>query len=109
MRTIPTSPALSGASVVEPQAERRGLDRKTVLIPAIVVCPDGAEYRCVLRDMSTTGARIAITGRNRLPPRFKLVTGSRPNGFAMRLAWQRGDLAGLILENDEVDPPTATG
>jgi hypothetical protein len=109
MRTIPMSPSLSGPPAAEPASERRGLARKTVLIPAIAVCPDGIEYRCVLRDMSTTGARIAIPGRNRLPPRFKLVTGNRTDGFPMRLAWQRGDLAGLILERDEADPATQSG
>ncbi|GLS42641.1 PilZ domain-containing protein [Methylobacterium brachythecii] len=109
MRTIPLSPSSSAPPIAESAAERRGLDRKTVLIPAIAVCPDGIEYRCVLRDMSTTGARIGIPGRNRLPQRFKLVTGNRPSGFPMRLAWQRGDLAGLILEQDEAEPAPKAG
>ncbi|MET0258263.1 MAG: PilZ domain-containing protein [Methylobacterium sp.] len=69
-----------------------------MLIPAIAVCDGRMEYRCVLRDMSENGAKIGIPRRYRLPRQFRLVTGNRPDGFPVRLAWQRGDFAGLVLD-----------
>lgn len=89
----------------ERSSERRGPERTPVLIPAIASCDGGMEYRCVLRDMSENGAKIGIPRAFRLPRRFQLVTGSRPDGFPVKLAWQRGDFAGLVLdlEADEAE------
>jgi hypothetical protein len=98
MHTISTSADLSGPVDDGGSAERRGPPRTPVLIPAIALCDGGMEYRCVLRDMSETGAKIGIPRRYRLSRTFRLVTGGRPEGFPVRLAWQRGDFAGLILD-----------
>lgn len=87
--------AVSDAS---PTTERRGPPRKDVLIPAIVVCDDGQENRCVLRDVSSTGAKIAVPRAHRLPDRFRIVTGHSPLGFQVTRAWQRGDFVGVRLD-----------
>lgn len=81
-----------------PEGERRGPPRTRVLIPALAVCEDGAEFRCIVRDMSLTGAKIGVSARYRLPKRFKLITDNRRQGYPVKLVWQRGEFAGLALD-----------
>jgi len=80
-----------------PDNERRGRNRLPVLMPGTIVCEDGARFHCVVRDISSTGARIGIARKHRLPERFRLVTPNSASGYPMRRAWQRGDFAGLML------------
>lgn len=87
-------------------AERRARDRLHVLIPGTVVCEDGARFHCVVRDMSSTGAKIGIARQHRLPERFRLVVAGYPLGYPMRRAWQRGNFAGVMLAIKNAAPPS---
>ncbi|WP_442919052.1 PilZ domain-containing protein [Methylobacterium sp. XJLW] len=73
---------------------------------------DGEEIPCVLRDLSPTGAKLAVSRRYRLPASFYLIVHGREIAFPVRRAWQRGDLAGVMLAVKMAEqtriPPTQT-
>lgn len=96
MYPMPASSSVAAGQ--PPEVERRGPERRRVLIPAIIACDEGAQYRCVVRDISETGAKLGVSRRYRLPERFRIITSGRTDGFPVRRAWQRGDYAGVMLE-----------
>ena len=83
--------------VPAPAEQRVGGRRQKVMIPATIVCPDGATHACVIRDMSVTGAKIAIARRHRLPAGFTLAVPGRSGTYTVARQWQRGDFAGVVL------------
>lgn len=96
------SPELPAAGshlgLVPPASEKRlGGDRRGVMIPATILCADGAIYACVIRDMSPTGAKIGISRRHRLPADFMLAIPGRDFTYRVMRMWQRGDFAGVLL------------
>ena len=64
---------------------------------ATIRLDDGEEIPCVLRDLSLTGAKLAVSRRYRLPAVFCLVVHGREVAFPVQRAWQRGDFAGVML------------
>ena len=72
-------------------------DRITTMRLATIRLDDGEEIPCVLRDLSQTGAKLAVSRRYRLPATFYLVVHGREVAFPVRRAWQRGDFAGVML------------
>ena len=86
---------------------KRGKDRRAVMIPATIYCPDGQAIACVLRDMSASGAKLAVSRRHRLPEAFTLVVPGRAHDYRVRRIWRRADFAGVTLDlttEAEVDP-----
>ena len=77
---------------------RRDNDRRGVMIPATITCPDGLEIPCILRDMSESGAKLSISQRHRLPEAFTLRVPGREHTYPVRRMWQRGDFAGIALD-----------
>ena len=77
--------------------DRTGGERRAVMIPATIVCPDGDSYACVIRDMSPAGAKLSVSQRHRLPPAFTLAIAGRGGSYPVRRSWQRGDLAEVTL------------
>ena len=76
---------------------REGGDRIETMRLATIRLDDGEEIPCVLRDLSLTGAKLAVSRRYRLPASFSLVVHGREVVFPVRRAWQRGDYAGVTL------------
>lgn len=83
--------------VAQAPEKRLGGDRRKVMIPATIVCPDGITYACVIRDMSLTGAKISVSRRHRLPADFALAIPGRDSAYPVYRAWQRSDFAGVTL------------
>ena len=54
---------------------------------------------CVIRDLSTNGAKIELSHFYKLPPRFILLHFEAGVAFEVVLKWRRGDLAGMSFEH----------
>jgi len=87
---------------VDAAANRRDGDRREVLIPATIRCPDGESISCILRDMSPGGAKLSVSRRHRLPPTFTLSVTGHETRYPVRRVWQRADAAGVVLDLPEV-------
>lgn len=83
-------------SVPTEQDRRAGGDRHPTLRLATIILANGEQIPCVIRDLSVTGAKLAVARRYRVPERFHLrVLGH--DAFAVERAWQRGDHVGVRL------------
>lgn len=91
----PPPPAISADPV---GAELRAAPRFTLLIRVAKLVVDGAEYPCVLRDASDTGAKVRVF--TPIPPHRELLI-ELGNGqrHAARLVWTAADHAGLQFDN----------
>ncbi|WP_409568404.1 PilZ domain-containing protein [Methylobacterium sp. J-072] len=78
-------------------ATRRDGQRRAVLIPATIRCPDGESISCILRDMSPCGAKLSVSRRHRLPQTFTLTVPGHDTCDPVRRVWQRADTAGVVL------------
>lgn len=86
---------------------RRVATRVPAMIPASALLPDGTVQVCVIRDISTGGARLSIARRHPLAETFRLQIARFDQPFRVRRVWQRGDFAGVMLElgqSAEADP-----
>lgn len=89
-----------------PAVNRRdGGDRIPTMRLATIRLDNGEEIPCVLRDLSRTGAKLAVSRRYRLPMNFNLIVHGREAPFPVRRAWQRGDYVGVMLA--AASPPDA--
>ncbi|MCJ2033567.1 PilZ domain-containing protein [Methylobacterium sp. J-068] len=59
---------------------------------------DGTEIPCTVKDVSKSGAKIGVTAKQSLPPVFMLRIIGRDFLCLVRLAWRRGDYAGVRIE-----------
>jgi hypothetical protein len=71
--------------------------RKSLRQPGWITLEGGFAVRaCVVQDMSTTGAKIAIDDPNTLPARLKLAfTRDARTGRNCEVVWRRGKLVGI--------------
>lgn len=95
--------------VAQPPEKRSGGDRRKVMLPATIVCPDGTTYACVVRDMSVMGAKLAVSRRHRLPLDFALMIPGRDFAYPVVRMWQRADFAGVTLALPKPDTVTEAG
>jgi hypothetical protein len=73
---------------------KRAAQRKVVLGHGLITGPN-IHANCVIRDISSTGAKLGVSGKINLPTAFDLLlvkTGSRRR---VLLRWRRGDFAGV--------------
>lgn len=101
-----SEPAKAGSHlslVPAPSEKRAGGRRNAVMIPATIVCPDGATHPCMIRDMSATGAKLAVSRRHRLPAELTLAIPGQAVAYPVARQWQRGDFAGVVLTLAEPD------
>jgi hypothetical protein len=85
---------------------KRAAPRKVVLGHGLII-GTGVQANCIIRDLSTTGARLGVSGKVNLPAAFDLVlvkTGSRRRAL---LRWRRGDFAGVEFCQGNADLTTA--
>ncbi|AWN36876.1 PilZ domain-containing protein [Methylobacterium radiodurans] len=101
-RPAPDVPSMSSAETGDardPAGQgRRGAPRVPALIPASALLPDGTVQVCVIRDISTGGARLSIARRHSLAETFRLQVARFEHPFRVRRVWQHGDFAGVMLE-----------
>ncbi len=64
---------------------------------------------CLIRDISSAGARVELSASITLPDRFDLYLPHRDTTCKVHVQWRRGSQIGLAFENPESAPamPTA--
>ncbi|HXQ09398.1 MAG TPA: PilZ domain-containing protein [Caulobacteraceae bacterium] len=89
--------------------DKRSAPRRRVLLSAVVVNREfDAIFPCQVRDVSDTGARLAIPDSFLVPAGFWLIAVSSGLAYEASLVWRRYPHAGVALgEPIELDePPT---
>ncbi|TXM69307.1 PilZ domain-containing protein [Methylobacterium sp. WL69] len=77
------------------EAPRAGRRHRVMQQGRIVLGPDTL-LPCVVRDLSSAGAKIVLARPVRLPDAFDLVIAAHDlRTVAVRLRWQRGEVAGV--------------
>jgi hypothetical protein len=89
----------SGTKFEQPTARvaRREERRETNWI-ALIRLPDGTEIPTTVKDISPSGARLAVPSSYALPKSFMFKVIGRDFVCAVQLAWRRGDYAGVRIE-----------
>jgi hypothetical protein len=78
--------------------ERRGHERSVILHPGALHNSEGA-IDCVIKDISASGARLAV--QRRIPDEDRFVLDIDGLGlFPSRIIWQHGDHAGIQFLSD---------
>lgn len=74
---------------------------------ALIRLPDGTELSCNIKDISKSGARIGVPEAYELPDTFMLKVIGRNFVCLVKLAWRRGNYAGVRIERvgKLPDPP----
>jgi hypothetical protein len=63
---------------------------------------------CVVRDISTTGARLALTHQNVLPDKFELYVPLKEKSYSVEVRWRADEDVGVMfLTEDEPLPQPA--
>src|SRR3954463_11608016 len=64
---------------------------------------------CVVRDISATGARLALTHQNVLPDKFELYVPLKEKTYSVEVRWRADDDLGVMfVTGDElIEKPTA--
>ena len=87
----------------EDPRNKRGAPRVEVLGPALILAPD-VRADCVIRDLSSTGARIAISWRIKLPQQFDVLLLKTNSTRRCIMRWRRGDFVGVEFVRGETAP-----
>lgn len=58
----------------------------------------GDKFPCTIRDLSTTGAALELSGQIRIPERFNLIVPEDGLILACRLVWRRDFRIGVTFE-----------
>jgi len=77
-------------------ADRRPERRVSTLLSGVVSTLDGsAEYDCTIRDLSDSGARIAVSKRAILPDEFYLMHVKDRIAYRVKAAWRSEENIGV--------------
>ncbi|GEP08794.1 PilZ domain-containing protein [Methylobacterium gnaphalii] len=93
----PDLPAAIGIGEGNPLVDRREPRSQANLI-ATIRLSSGEEIRCIVRDVSKSGARLGLPRGCVLPESFMFKVSGRRFVFLVRLAWQRDCYAGVRIE-----------
>lgn len=91
-------------------SEHRIEPRKRVFLKGRIVFNGGASSMdCLVRDLSGTGARMALSETTMLPEAFDLFIPQKDRTYRCKLAWRREDGIGVTFADDQAKPaPAAT-
>ena len=89
-----------GAEAPPFRVERRAESRVPANTPARLFHGPGYAHwiDCVVKDRSTSGAKVEVASIFELPSRLVLLDYREGVAFVAQRRWRRGDLAGLWLE-----------
>lgn len=89
-----------------PEPVSRREDRNSTNWIANIRLPDGQEIPCTVKDVSKSGAKLGIPAYHALPDSFLLRIIGRDFVCMVKLAWRRGNYAGVRIERvGKVAPP----
>ena len=80
------------------QHECRAFARQRTAKDGKVILTKSTLLDCVVRDLSSGGARLEFAGPTALPSEFKLRISVEATAKPVELAWQRGLRAGVRFE-----------
>jgi hypothetical protein len=74
--------------------DKRSATRQPVLLPAVIFSDSLGPYRCVIRDLSAGGARLAVSKAAKLAPEMRVrVSGKRSR--IVRCVWRKAEFVGI--------------
>lgn len=92
-------------TMMDPENDGRNVTCQRVLIAATIRYANGiGTVACVVRNLSETGAKLAVTESVTLPEHFELVMPQKNVIRRCVLRWRRGDEAGVSF----LDVPAAS-
>jgi hypothetical protein len=75
-------------------SDKRRAPRQRVTGPALILGPK-LEVSCIIRDLSSTGAKVEVAASVKLPPAFNLLLIKTNSSRHVLLRWRKGDYAGV--------------
>lgn len=97
-----TTRAFRVSEIGDPGPADRHIQRREERSPtnwiATIRLRDGTEIPCNVKDVSKSGAKIGVPASQLLPEMFMLRIIGRDFLCLVRLAWRRGDYAGVRIE-----------
>jgi hypothetical protein len=88
---------------------RKELRQRTFLKGRIVFNNGASSMDCLVRDMSSSGARLALTQTAALPEVFELYIPVKDRSYRSSLRWRRSDGIGItFVEEGAAISPAAT-
>lgn len=97
---------------------RRELRQRTFLKGRIIFNNGASSMDCLVRDMSASGARLALSQSAILPDSFDLLIPAKEKTYRSSLCWRRSDGVGIVFADEStgavqrsfnaVPAPTAT-
>jgi PilZ domain len=83
-----------------PPAERRPKSRKRVLLTGIVTYAEGAySFECTIRNLSETGARLAVGKNMQFPTDFYLINVRDRVVYDAKLVWNNSTEVGATFRD----------
>jgi hypothetical protein len=92
-----SEPEYAGAERRSGAARRLGVRSRALLTGKIVIDDGRVSYDCVIRNLSTKGARVRIPNSIGLPSEVGLLVVKEGLLFDAAIAWRRGDQIGLTF------------
>jgi hypothetical protein len=82
-----------------PMAERRPKMRKRVLLTGIIAYDEGAHsFHCTIRNLSESGARLAVTDNALFPSDFYLINVRDRVAYDAKLVWNKRSEIGVTFK-----------
>lgn len=82
-------------------------ERREISWIALIRLQDGTEIPTIVKDISLSGAKLAVPESYALPERFMFKVIGRNFVCAVELAWRWGDYVGVRIEQVGKLPPSA--
>jgi PilZ domain len=83
-------------TIEEVAARHRGTRRlRTLLGATITFNQGGSTVDCLIRDISESGARLAVPEQVTLPAAFELIIPHRKQRWQVQMLWRRSDVVGV--------------
>lgn len=80
------------------QRPKRAEERQSVFRFARVILADRSQVKCIIKDVSTRGAKIVLEGAHPLPSRIQLKIDQTGQTKPAAVIWQKELEAGLAFE-----------
>ena len=89
------------SALPDSHADRRQGQRRRTLVRGRICYGDYGviSLSCTIRNISSDGALLSLRGNPPLPSKFTLLHVLDGVAFDARLAWRKGDLVGVILDD----------
>ena len=90
--------------------EHRNAERTRTFLKGRIEYSNGqVSMECLIRDLSESGARVAVSESVTLPEQFRLFIPKTNRWMNARTRWRRGGVIGVLLDADAVEVPNAAG